>query len=454
VGKENTFSKSFLLIFYMFFSLGLLLSFWYAHHQVVRGDQLQMLQKGYTGAYTGYWISYGNSSSAMGNVPGTLSSLVVGLPLLVADTPWAPMVFLILLHSASFFLFDNVIKNTFQNDRLRLIFLVLYWLNPWFLYENKLYNVSYLFFCSALHIWSAYKMKREKSFWYTFLHLLAIGSAIQLHHSGVLLVMISLCLIYKKLIHVNWVGILFACFTLLISLIPYFRELLENEAIRHNAGIKSADRYIGWGGLHAYPVFKAVLYWFRYGSFFFTKHIVSKANFGWMNLSETFQNHMDYFYKAITFSIGAFTLWISWISNKFAFIKIKNLVVKKIYAEISDEEWIILYAGSAFIGVFVSAVLSPIVFVHWHLMIVFPFALFPFLVLANAYHSKYFTKLFVPVIFYFIMVNLMTSISSGRFDINSSYEQQTRDFIKTNQVLKKIENKEEFIKHHIILDPW
>ena len=120
------------------------------------------------------------------------------------------------LHLLSYFLFDSVLKDIFKTD-VRLLFLVLYWLNPWFLFENILYNPSYLFFFSALHLWSAYKQREKSSFFYSLLHVMAIGLALQFHYSWIVLALISLYLLYRKMVKVNWYGVFFGAVVIGIS---------------------------------------------------------------------------------------------------------------------------------------------------------------------------------------------------------------------------------------------
>ena len=95
--------------------LGLLLSLLYAQHQILTGDQAQMLCKGYLGTLEGIWLSYGNAASALGNVPGSLSTYLVGLPLLLWNSPQAPMMLLIALRLVSYLLFDDVIRQVRNN---------------------------------------------------------------------------------------------------------------------------------------------------------------------------------------------------------------------------------------------------------------------------------------------------------------------------------------------------
>ncbi|MFT7860984.1 MAG: 3-deoxy-D-manno-octulosonic acid transferase [Sulfurimonas sp.] len=414
--------------------LGLFFSFFYAQHQMLTGDQIQMLYKGYMGAYTGEWISYGNAASVVGNVPGTMISYVVGLPVMVYDSPWSPMVFLIFFHLLSYFLLDNVIKDIFKTD-IRLVFLVIYWLNPWFLFENILYNPSYLFFFSALHIWSAYKQREKSSFVYSALHVIAIGLALQFHYSWLILSIISLYLVYRKMVKVNWYGVVFGGTIIIISLIPYAIEYLDNKEIRENQNAKGSGRYIGWGGVHVYPVLKAFLYWLRYDSFIFPNKLINSAHFDWLGLSATMQTVVVYLYKAIVFSVGAVSIYIAFKANQLFYRTMKSKVFKRSLAVTSKEEWLLLYVFGALFGVFISAILSPIIFGYWHLIIVFPFALMPFLIYFKSYSEKYLNKFLVFIVLYFVMVNSIGAIDSRKFSLEKDYAQDVREYVaKTIQI--------------------
>ena len=80
------------------FVIGLLLALLYASNQVLNNDQLQTLYRGYLAAHQGSWLNYGNAASTasiVGNVPGSLSTLMVGVPLMIWDSQWALMLAII-----------------------------------------------------------------------------------------------------------------------------------------------------------------------------------------------------------------------------------------------------------------------------------------------------------------------------------------------------------------------
>lgn len=419
--------RRFYLIQIFVLSIGLLLAFFYAQHQILTGDQTQMLYKGYMGAYKDVWINYGNAASAVGNVPGSMISYVVALPIMLYDSPISPMVFLFFLHLLSYFLLDSILKDIYKTDT-RLIFLVLYWLNPWFLFENILYNPSYLFFFSALHIWSAYKQRQKSSFFYSFLHIMAIGLALQFHYSWVILALISLYLLYRKMVIVNWYGVLFGVVVVGISLVPYIQTAMKNSAITHHAD--DTGRYIGWGGIHVYPVLKSFIYWLRYGSFFFPNKLIASAHFDWLSTSHVVQVTFVYLYKVVVFSIGAFSIYISYKANRYFYSLVKGKVFARREAIATKQEWLLLYICGALIGVFISSILSPIIFSYWHLIIVFPFAIIPVVIYLKEYAQKYMPKLLIGIVIYFIFINVMGAVDSRKYSIHTDYVKDTKEYIQ------------------------
>ncbi|MDD2266021.1 3-deoxy-D-manno-octulosonic acid transferase [Sulfuricurvum sp.] len=423
--------KNFTFLFAFGLLIGLFFSFLYANHQILTGDQFQMLEKGYLGAYKGVWQSYGNAASAVGNVPGLLSALVVGIPLMFWDSPWAPMVLLIALHLASFLLFNAVIKQIF-NLTIQLIFLFLYWLNPWFLFENVIYNPSYLFFFTALHFWSAYHMREDKSFGYTILHLLSIAMAMQLHYSWIILAMISLYLYVRGIIKINWFAVIAAFFITALSLIPYFQAYLSHPEIRQNPGNKDHARYIGWGLVHVYPIFKGIIYWFRYPSFLFSNTLSMYTNFDWLTSHPMMQKTVQYTYKGMIEIIGIASLWIVWKANYYSWKSIKPIAFRRSVSDYSQQQWLSMYALGAFIAILISGALSPIVFNYWHVIITFGVSLLPIIILIDSYiskDSKHVIKYLFIIILYFGLINLIAANDSKKYSYKADYSQQARQFV-------------------------
>ncbi len=419
--------------------LGILLSFYYFNSQYILGDQTQMLYKGYLGAYEGVWLSYGNAASAVGNVPGSLSAWLIGGPLLLWDSPYAPMVLLLAMRLVGFLLFDAVIRQVFD-DRVRLLFLVLCWLNPWFQYESLLYNPSYLFLFSAMHCWSAWHMRERASFWHMIVHLLAIGMAMQLHYSWPLLAVMSTYLFWRRILKVSWSGVAVATLLIGASLIPYSMEVMSNSHITQNVDPEARQRYIGWGLVHVYPVLKSVLYWLRYGSWLFASKLVNDTQFIWLAGHEYLQMAAVWLWRVVIYGVGSATVLLAAKANWQLWRELKPRLLRSDRAEVDGESWLGLYALAAVLAVLVSAALSPIIFNYWHLMLIFPYALFPILLLLVRWSRRYpqwVGKGLLAATLFCTAVNLIAACDSTKFSYQADYKTQVLEYLQEMKLQPK-----------------
>ncbi len=418
---------------------GLLLSWLFSDHQLLTGDQTQMLYKGYLGAYEGVWLSYGNAASAVGNVPGSLSAWLIGGPLLLWDSPYAPMVLLLAMRLVGFLLFDAVIRQVFD-DRVRLLFLVLCWLNPWFQYESLLYNPSYLFLFSAMHCWSAWHMRERASFWHMIVHLLAIGMAMQLHYSWPLLAVMSTYLFWRRILKVSWSGVVVATLLIGASLIPYAMEVMSNSHITQNVDPEARQRYIGWGLVHVYPVLKSVLYWLRYGSWLFASKLVNDTQFIWLAGHEYLQMAAVWLWRVVIYGVGSVTVLLAAKANWQLWRELNPRLLRSDRAPVDGESWLGLYALAAVLAVLVSAALSPIIFNYWHLMLIFPYALFPILLLLVRWSRRYpqwVGKGLLAATLFCTAVNLIAACDSTKFSYQADYKTQVLEYLQEMKLQPK-----------------
>ncbi|EKB22468.1 hypothetical protein HMPREF1168_00968 [Aeromonas veronii AMC34] len=428
------------VLFYLGLGGGLLLSWLFSVNQLLTGDQTQMLYKGYLGAYEGVWLSYGNAASAVGNVPGSLSAWLIGGPLLLWDSPYAPMVLLLAMRLVGFLLFDAVIRQVFD-DRVRLLFLVLCWLNPWFQYESLLYNPSYLFLFSAMHCWSAWHMRERASFWHTIVHLLAIGMAMQLHYSWPLLAVISTYLFWRRILKVSWSGVVVAALLIGASLIPYAMEVMNNSHITQNVDPEARQRYIGWGLVHVYPVLKSVIYWLRYGSWLFASKLVNDTQFIWLAGHEYLQMAAVWLWRVVIYGVGAATVLLAAKANWQLWRDLKPRLLRSDRAPVDGTSWLGLYALAAVLAVLVSAALSPIIFNYWHLMLIFPYALFPILLLLVSWsrnHPQWVGKGLLAATLFCTAVNLIAASDSTKFSYQADYKQQVQEYLQEMKLQPKL----------------
>lgn len=439
MGEAISIIKKNKLFYFGVMFIGLLTSILYSNLQKLTGDQIQMLYKGYLGAYEGVWLSYGNAASAVGNVPGSLSAWLIGGPLLLWDSPYAPMVLLLAMRLVGFLLFDAVIRQVFD-DRVRLLFLVLCWLNPWFQYESLLYNPSYLFLFSAMHCWSAWHMRERASFWHMIVHLLAIGMAMQLHYSWPLLAVMSTYLFWRRILKVSWSGVVVATLLIGASLIPYAMEVMSNSHITQNVDPEARQRYIGWGLVHVYPVLKSVLYWLRYGSWLFASKLVNDTQFIWLAGHEYLQMAAVWLWRVVIYGVGSATVLLAAKANWQLWCELKPHLLRSDRAPVDGESWLGLYALAAVLAVLVSAALSPIIFNYWHLMLIFPYALFPILLLLVRWSRRYpqwVGKGLLAATLFCTAVNLIAACDSTKFSYQADYKTQVLEYLQEMKLQPK-----------------
>jgi hypothetical protein len=243
------------------FLLGLLISLLMLARSQVGGDQFNLLARGWLLADQGVWIQYGNPTSAGGKEPGGLTSVLVGLPLLVWRDYRAPVVLILLFHVAAYALLDRVVREV-GGPRLRLIFCALYWLSPWRLYfSGFLLNPNYLPLFGAVHLWTAFRLRHQSSFWLSCLHSSAIGFACQLHPSAILLVFASALLLWRHRIAANWPGLFCGAGLVAVSLIPYAMSAWRDPAL-----LPGQHGFPGRGLLLVYPLLRGLGMWFRFAS--------------------------------------------------------------------------------------------------------------------------------------------------------------------------------------------
>ena len=140
------------------FVTGLAISATMVARSQVAGDQLNLLSLGWLLAEEGVWIPYGNPTTGAGPTPGGASSIVVGLPLMLWKHHRAPVLFIWLGHLVAYWMLDRWLRRILTPEE-RLVFAVLYWLNPWRLYfSGHIWNLNLLFLVGAAHFWSAYRL--------------------------------------------------------------------------------------------------------------------------------------------------------------------------------------------------------------------------------------------------------------------------------------------------------
>lgn len=398
-------------------------SWFYQINQNFNHDQLQMLLKGYYAAFNSTYLPFGNESGIMGNVPGMLSSWLMGFPLQVYMHPYAPAVFQTLIRAIGIVIFANALSLLFTR-RVVLLGTFLFALSPWTLYQSMLYSPAYLTFCAPLVLNCLLRLRYDYHDHYhdknsrhrvfpSFFLIIAFGMIMQLHFSWPVLVVGALILWLRRDIKVSYLGLGLGLLVVALSLWPYIQEVISNPNLLNNPDASAQDGYFGYGLLHVYPLFKGLLYWLRFASFSVSEQaIIPKIAddyslaivilcWAWIILSQAF---------------GVISAIIAAYGNLFA------LSGAKAGTDVAKSQFIRGLTISFMLAVIISSAASSEVVNSSHIALVLPFALIPLLAWLSANH-KYLKVYFIASLVFFICANAVASLKSDKFDYFNSFDE-------------------------------
>jgi hypothetical protein len=380
------------------FGLGLALTALLIVRQQVGGDQLNLLARGWLLAVEGRFISYGNPTSAGGNAPGGITSLLVGLPLLLWRDFRAPSLVIALFHVAAFLLLDRVLRPILA-PRERVLFALLYWLSPWrAYYSGFLWNPNYLYLFGAVHLGTALALRRRASFVFSLLHAACLVLAFQVHASFLLLVVASVLLWWRGYFRVSWPGIVAGGLLAGIPLVPWALDALHNPAIA-----VPQKGFLGRGLLFLTPgLLRGCLYLLRYAS------LSAGGKMGTFDVSRALGPAADRLLRPLFFllaeALGGLTVllplaaWVRavrrtrprlwrravppdpdhpWRSRRRAWAILARRLWRRLPATASDREWLqgyLIWTASAAALVFS---LSPTTLQAWQMLILYHAAVLP-----------------------------------------------------------------------------
>lgn len=248
----------------LIFGVGLGLMLLMAWRAQSGGDQLNLLSRGWLWAERGVFLPYGNPLSSGGNDPGPLTTLLVGAPLFLWRDHRAPIVLVLVSHLLAYLLLDRVIARALP-ARERLLFALVYWLNPWRLhFSGFLWNPNHLFVAGAVHLSTAWASRERARFGSSFAHVAALGLASQLHPSFVILGFASLLLVARRAIRIHWPGLLAGVAVVALSYWPWLRVVYAGQ----RDILPGSEGFPLRGLIYLFPLLRGWLYWIRYASLY------------------------------------------------------------------------------------------------------------------------------------------------------------------------------------------
>jgi len=343
------------------FALGLAIAGYMVVNVQTGGDGLCLLSRGWLLVAKGTWVHLGASASGGGYVPGGLTALLVGIPLKIWPDPRAPVVLILIFHVIAYALLDRLVKEAL-GFRARVVFAVMYWLNPWQLYQAAwLDNTNYAFLTGAVHAFGSWRGRNRRSFFYTALVVSVVGLTAQLHLHATTLVFASLLLWWRGYWKPHWGGVALGAAITVGSLIPFFLE-----ASRHPELMPGSKDPMLRSLVYVWPVLKGILYWFRYASL----HTAgAMRDFDFAPRLGSADVVLRPLFVALGHGVGVASIALPVLANRFVWLRFRKVRNVPGTERMSDRGWIRGYAVWLFAACFIANATSPIATMYWHNLI-------------------------------------------------------------------------------------
>lgn len=306
-GDRRLSRRAALRLIWIGFGAGLLLMALMVARSQVGGDQLNLLARGWLLAVRHRMVWFGNPLSTGGKAPGGVTSLLVGLPLLLWRDHRLATAVVAASHVAAFLVLDRTLARIVSAQE-RLLFVVLYWLSPWQLYFGSfLWNPNYLFLGGALHLATSWRLRREPHFAASLLHAATLVVALQIHPSFLLLAAASALLWWRAYLRPHLGGAALGAALGALPLAPWAWEVLSHPALL-------AEVHKGFPGRGlVYSLPRGILYWLRYSS------LCLAGRTGLFDFTEPFgaaaDRRLTPLFRAITQGLGPATVVLPLAAN-------------------------------------------------------------------------------------------------------------------------------------------
>jgi hypothetical protein len=346
------------------FVAGLALSAVLALRSQAGGDQLNLLARGWLLVAEGQWIPYGNPSSSGGAVPGGVTALLVGGPLWAVSHHRAAVVGVLLTQMLAFLLLDRWLRQALPN-RERLLFAVVYWLNPWRLVlSGFLWNPGYLFLVGAVHAVTTWRQRRESHAGASLLHGAALAVGFQVHPSVVLLGMATLLLLLTRNLRVRWWALIAGGAIGALPLLPWLIAVSADPEM-----LPVSKGFLGRGLLLVFPLLRGALYWLRHASLYLSS-AETELDFGPAfespALAGSLARPLEVFGEGLVNGLGVLSIALPLLANVWLWRGIRRRGWRRLLvARAGRRAWVLAYSRICCLAALVVYGLAPTTVMWW-----------------------------------------------------------------------------------------
>lgn len=349
---------------------GLVLSLAMAALAQPGGDQLNLLARGWLLAERGELVPFGNPLSSGGVGPGPLTSVVVGVPLVLRSHHRSPVALVWLLHLGALALLSRTLRGATKPIELAA-FAVLWALGPWRLVAGStLWNPNFLVFFGAVHLASAAALSERPRFGATFVHVLALGLGAQLHLSMVTLVLLSFLLWNRGLLRLSVAGALAGVAATTASLLPWLVAVGGGLApLAPRTGFPFRGLALVW------PILKGLGYLLQYPSLVLAEEL-AHFDFG-ERLGADVDRWLAPAARAFVISAGAASVVVAALAWLLVFRTGERRLFAPAPSALGRRDWLERYVALAFVAAAAGFAISPTTPQGWQGLALLPVAALP-----------------------------------------------------------------------------
>jgi hypothetical protein len=357
------------------FCVGLAIGLVMVARSQVDGDQLHLLARGWRLAEQGVILPHGIRTSAGGNAPGSLQSLLIGVPLLLWRDYRAPALVILLAHAAAWLLLDRLLAAA-AGRRERVLFAILFWLNPWQLYFGAhVWSPNWLVPFGALHAVTAWQLRERPALWASAGHVVVLGLVFQVHPSFVVLVLATVLLLATRRIRAHWGGALLGAALVVLSLLPWLRAIRDDPTL-----LPGKTGFVGHGLVTVLPVVRGVAYLLRYASLSFSDRMTP------FDFTATLGADVDAVLaptlRTAVWLVGVASLVVPIAAHRRLWPRLVRRWRRRPSRPASRRAWLSDYAGTVLVAALASFALSPTTVMAWQGFAAFHAAVLPVVLVA------------------------------------------------------------------------
>jgi hypothetical protein len=360
----------FRLVLLGLFLVGLAIGLIMVMRSQVDGDQIHLLARGWRLATEAVVLPHGIRTSAGGNAPGSLQSLLTGLPLLLWRDYRAPALAILLAHAAAWLLLDRLLAAAAGHHE-RVLFAILFWLNPWQLYFGAhVWSPNWLIPFGALHAVTAWRLRERPAFWASLGHVVVLGLAFQVHPSFVILVLATVLLLATRQVRLHWQGAVLGLGLVVVSLLPWLAAVRDDPAL-----LPGKTGFLGYGLVSVLPVVRGVAYLLRYASLSFSDRMTP------FDFSATLGPGIDVVLapalRTVVWGLGAASLAVPLAAHRWLWPRLMRRWRRRPAGLSTPRIWLTRYAGLVAVAALASFALSPTTVMAWQAFAAFHAAVLP-----------------------------------------------------------------------------